>query len=70
MVFLKELLSSIFGTYNNLLLEAEIPVTRMLGKFSTKCKQCSNHLLVSFYKLKENNFFFFFCANTSNNTNS
>ena len=53
MDFLKELLLNTFGTYNNLLLEAEIPVTRMTGKFSTECKQCNNNLLVSFYKLKD-----------------
>lgn len=68
MDFLKELLLNTFGTYNNLLLEAEIPVTRMTGKFSTECKQCNNNLLVSFYKLKENNFCNQTCANTYNNS--
>lgn len=65
----KRTVSKYFGTYNNLLLEANLPVTRMTGKFITTCKNCNNQLLIPNYKLKENNFCNQTCANTYNNPN-
>lgn len=65
----KRKITTIFGSYNQLIQEANLNPTRVAQKFIVNCKQCNEQFSLPKYRLKENNFCSQTCSNTFNNPN-
>lgn len=65
----KRRVTNLFGTYNNLVEEAQLDPSKVRHKFKVNCKQCNEELLLPRYRIKENNFCSSTCSNTFNNPN-
>ena len=63
----KRTITNIFGSYNQLIKEANLKPKRIMQKFNRNCKQCNKEILLPNYKLKKNNFCSLKCSNIFNN---